>query len=141
MPELDILEHAYTAIDRMWTFAQWYVGISLAVVTAGHFAAERLNIVILVAMIGLYSAYTVLMGSAYVWNFHLMNGYLEALAHVDSGNTQVMQPVYDALAHPSGSSFAPILYPSIGVAVYIACTAFLIRTYIQERGKRAEPPT
>ena len=135
MIELDILEHAYITIDRIWNLAQWYVAISLALVTAAHLASARLNLFILIVMISLYSAYTMLMGSAYVWNYHVMSGYMEVLARLDTGNTAVMQPVYDGLAYPY--NFAPTLYPVIGVAVYVSCTAFLIRTYIQEKGKNA----
>ena len=135
MTELEILEHAYITIDRIWNLAQWYVAISLAVVTAAHLAATRLNLFILIVMICLYSTYTLLIGSAFVWNYQVMAGYFEALTQLDSQNNLIMQPVYDGLAHPSGY-FAPILYPSIGVVVYVASVAFLIRTYFQETRKR-----
>ena len=61
-------------------------------------------------MTGLSSTYTVLMGPAYVWSYNVMNGYFEALANLDSGNAQILRPVYDGLAHPSGD-FVPVLFP------------------------------
>ena len=138
MTELEILEHAHITIDRIWGLGQWYVAISLAIVSASHFASARLNPFVLTAIVCLYSVYTVFMGSAYLWNFHVMSGYFEALERVDPSNIEVMQPVYDGLAYPY--NFAPTLYPIIGIAIYIACTTFLIGTYIQERRKDSGNP-
>ena len=59
MTEAEILEQMALYIDRMWLLAQWWVAISLALVAATHFAAKRMDLVILITIIGIYSAYLI----------------------------------------------------------------------------------
>ena len=132
MTDAEILEHAAIAIDRMFMLAQWFVAISLALVTAVHIAASRINLLILIAMMILYSSYFALIAVSYTWNFHLMDGFFQALS------LPAESPITKGLSHPSGP-YTPLLFPWLGGGIFISCNAFLIRTYIQERGKKSKP--
>jgi len=127
MTEAELLGQAATAIDRMWTLAQWWVAISLGLVTAAHVAAERLNLFILLTILVLYVAYTSLVALAVVWNYHAMQGFFGALSLEDYPS------ITQGLAHPTGALSLTVL-PWLGLAVFISCNAFLIRTYLQARG-------
>jgi len=122
--EAEILEQAANAIDRMWTLAQWWVAISLGLVTAAHVAAERLNLFILIAIMVLYSAYTSLVALALSWNYHVMLGFFEVLSVED------YPPILHGITHPAGTLSLALL-PWLGLAMFICCNAFLIRTYLQ----------
>ena len=131
MTEAEILEQIAIYIDRMWLFAQWYVAISLALVTATHVAAERLNLFVLVILVILYSAYSVLVSVSYIWNYNVMGGFYRELFELGANLSEGSKV---GLSDPWGR-YTHMLFQWIGGAVYFASSAFLIRTYVQEKRK------
>ena len=125
--EAEILELVAITIDRVWMIAQWWVSISLALIAVAHVAAKRINLPILIGMMAMYFCYTAMVVSFYVWNslymLHLADE-LHALTTVTRSNR--------AWDHPSGTAGMMFMNLS-GVLLYLACNAYLIRTYIQER--------
>ena len=132
MSEAEILEQIAIHIDRMWLLAQWYTAISLAMISATHFAAERLNLYILISTIGLYSVYSVLVSIAYMWNFNVMGAFYGDLNQL--GDT-LSEGSIEALNSSWGGTLTHRFYQLGGTAVFLASNAYLIVTYEQEKRK------
>ena len=129
MTEAEILEQTAIYIDRMFWLAQWYVAMSLALVTATHFAAKRLNLYILITIIGLYSAYTLLVFTSYVWNYNVMGGFFQELVKLGDTMSEGSKLTF---SDPWGP-YTNILFRWIGGAIFIATNAYLVGAYVQEK--------
>ncbi len=128
MTEAEILEQIALYTDRMWLLGQWYVAISLAVVTATHFAAKSLNLAILIAIISLYSSYAALVTVSYLWNYNVMSAFYLDLFELGPALSEGSRV---SMSDPWGPYTAKLI-PWIGIAVFIACNAYLIWTYMRE---------
>ena len=138
MNEADILLQLSELYDRWWVILQWWVSVSFALLAISHFAADKLNVVLLAAVLVLYIAFTLWMRSLLDYNSEIMAAF-----RIDLGE---MNAAGDALSK-GGNAFVvgyvglERFFPAANIAKYgtfASVIIYLIYSWIQNRKKSSE---
>ena len=63
MTEAELTYLLSEVIDRTWSMQQWWASISFGVLIIAHMAANKLNLLLVAIILGLYAAFTFYMGN------------------------------------------------------------------------------
>ena len=128
MSESELLEHFGQIFDRFWTIGQWWVGVSLALIVAGHFAGHLLSKVQLIVVLTAYSAYALMIASYTVANFQLSDGYFQELVLLSE--TDGLSLSGQGLINSSPAQLSGLFFFTVSALIlYLGSNAYLISSY------------
>ena len=90
MTEPEILAVLSESIDRTWYVQQWWVSISFGLLVLAHLASEKLNAVLLLTVIGLYTTFTFYIFSLLKLNYGVTNAYKKDLESLLESGVDLM---------------------------------------------------
>jgi len=88
MTEAELAYQLSEIIDRTWSMQQWWASISFGVLIIAHVASDRLNLLLVAIILGLYAAFTFYMGNILQIQLGEMAAiFLDIEALIESGAT------------------------------------------------------
>ncbi|MGC5198187.1 hypothetical protein, partial [Aphanothece microscopica] len=80
MTENDLIDAIFAIYDRYWNIIQWWGSVSFGLIAVAHFAAEKLNVYLLLLLVMLYSLFTGWVALDYFFNVQILSGFNADLA-------------------------------------------------------------
>jgi hypothetical protein len=134
MSESELLEHFGQIFDRFWTIGQWWVGVSLALIVAGHFAGHLLSKLQLIIVLTAYSAYALMMTSFSIANYQLSDGIFKELLLL-SETDGVSLGGQRLIESSPALMFGVFMFIASALILYLGSNAYLISSYRKARRK------
>ena len=136
MSEAEITYQLSEIFNRVWSMQQWWASISFGLIVLAHVASERLNALLVVIVVTLYSAFTFFVFHMLGRNWESVTGYIADLQQIsDSG--QKLGDGTLALMQPQ-NEVANVLIIVALYGTYAGCNAYpLYRYFSSRRGSNA----
>jgi hypothetical protein len=130
MTEAEITLQISEYLNRIWVLQQWWASISIGVLIMAHLAAARLNPLLLVISLGLYTSYTLYMAQMAADNVQSVFALARDLqVMIDAGEVSS----YNAHEQVDIINANPVLYYVTFIGTYVSVIAYLVYSYLRVR--------
>ena len=121
-------------LNRLWIMQQWWASVSIGVLVMAHLASSRLNLLLIIISLALYTSYTLYMhqmSAENVKDMQALAGDMQAL--IDSGVAQSNT----ALRQVQTVNADVRLYRVTFLGTYLCVVIYLIYSYTRSRKSRS----
>lgn len=128
MSEYELIYLASEYLNRTWSLLQFWASISFGLIAVAYFASKHLHLAMVITLTILYLAFTAFISSIIGLNEHIVAGFMEDLAALNTlsqGATNLFE-----------SAPGPVMQVSIVVVYFGTCFGvlfFLWYSYILSR--------
>ncbi|MDX1736414.1 MAG: hypothetical protein R3228_18700 [Halioglobus sp.] len=134
MTEAELIYQASEYLNRIWSMQQWWASISIGVLIMAHIASARLNLLLIIICLGLYTSYTLYMlqmsGENYDTIFALATD-LQTL--IESGEAKT----HAAIEMADIRSTSPVMYYITFGGTYLSVVAYVLYAFWRSRAAEA----
>ena len=134
MSEAEITFQISEILNRLWVMQQWWASVSIGVLVMAHLASSRLNLLLIIISLALYTSYTLYMhqmSAENVKDMQALAGDMQAL--IDSGVAQSNT----ALRQVQTVNADVRLYRVTFLGTYLCVVIYLIYSYTRSRKSRS----
>ena len=134
MSEAEITFQISEILNRLWVMQQWWASVSIGVLVMAHLASSRLNLLLIIISLSLYTSYTLYMhqmSAENVKDMQALAGDMQAL--IDSGVAQSNT----ALRQVQTVNADVRLYRVTFLGTYLCVVIYLIYSYTRSRKSRS----
>ena len=135
MTEADALYQYSYALERSAGLLQWWVSISLALLAFAHVSAKKLNLAIVLVLLGLYVVFSAYWALALLSLFSELAGIADTLREIAS--TEGLSPAgaRRLLLNDNSGLNAVLLRISL-IGTFLTTIAYVLFCYWRQRAKR-----
>jgi len=131
MSEAEIAYQLSEIFNRVWSMQQWWASISFGLIVLAHVASEKLNALLMIIVIILYSAFTFFVFHMLGRNWESVTGYITDLQLLEDSGQKLGEGTL-ALMQPQ-SEVANVLIIVALYGTYVGCNAYLLYKYFSRR--------
>ena len=133
MTEADIVFQYSEVVNRLWSLIQWWGGVSFGLIALAHLASEKLNGVLFLLVLSLYTAYSVLILSMLYLNGAMIGDFVGELNQL-AATGETLGIYATRLSEGSVLSIPMVILGLVVVGgTYIACIFYPIYIYKHQR--------
>jgi hypothetical protein len=129
--EADILEQLFNLYDRYWVIVQWWASVSFGIVMIAHFASEKIGAFLLLAILVLYTMYSLWLYFLLDYNLAISFGLIDDLSSLAEVG-ELTEGGRETLENPSGKYGVWLGFLSLPVT-FTACAGYLVYSYVRAR--------
>lgn len=139
MTEAQILVDMGVHGDRVWSIMQFWTSVSFGILIAAHFAAERLNLFVLVVILLLYTSFSLSLARMLQFDQGIIFAGIQQLQLLaQSGSLSLVgQKVLATSPLVSDTSFFVLLRMFMTLGLFITTIVYSIYSFLQ--AKQQEP--
>ena len=130
MSEAEITYQVSEYLNRIWMMQQWWASVSIGVLIMAHLASSRLNLLLVIMSLALYTAYTFYMLQMTAENFESIAALvrdLQALMDAGVALSNFAREQIDIM-----NTDGTLYFVTFG-GTYVCVVAFLLYSYAKAR--------
>ena len=135
MTKADIAFQVTEYLNRIWDMQQWWASISIGVLIMAHLASSRLNLLLLLMSLGLYTSYTLYMTQMLGENYETILALIADLELLVASQAAPSHASRELLAM---RDTCPLAYYVTFGGTFLCVVAYLLYSYVVTHHKRRD---
>jgi hypothetical protein len=134
MSEAEIVYQMSEIYNRVWSIQQWWASMSIGLLILAHLASERLNLLLVVFIMALYSSFSLYIFNILGRNWNAIVSYIQDLQELKDTGHDLSSGTLTFLIPQS--EIVTSLVIIVLISTFIGCNAYLVYSYLKVRRKR-----
>ena len=130
MTEAEIVFQYSEYVNRVWSLLQWWGSVSLGLIALAHLASDRLNSILLFAILSLYTSYSILLMVMLSVNVTAMGLLIEDLTRLANEGVAIGNYASNLI---EADTLGPILGLIVALGTYFSSMLYPIFALRQQR--------